>query len=91
MNLQHIKQAVDQNLTSVPEPFKTILSLAGFDGIIELCESFGGTSIYIPHTKSVFRDCIRLQVKKEFKSDNYKELCIRYGLSERTVRNIIEE
>ena len=33
-------------------------------------------------------DCIAIQINKEFNGGNYRELALKYGLCERTIRNI---
>lgn len=90
-HLPHIKTAVESHAHAIREPYKIFFDLFGFDGIIELCGHFGGTTIYIPHVQGIFKDCIKAQILSELTFDNYKLLSTKYGVSERTVRNLQEE
>ena len=85
----YIKNAVLNNKSDIPQPFNTLFSLMGFDGILTLCNEFKGSSIYIPSMQSIFKNAISIQMGKEFNGSNYKELSFRYGLTDRTVRNMI--
>ena len=91
MRLDTIRQAVETHKDQIRDPYRTLFELLGFDGIIEICQAFGGTTVYIPQVKGIFKDCIRQQILSEFSCDNYKTLSSKYGLTERTVRNIIED
>lgn len=72
----------------IKPPFDNLLDKIGFNALYALIEDFGGSSIYIPNKKSLFRNCIAIQINKEFNGGNYRELALKYGLCERTIRNI---
>ena len=85
-----LKAAVETYEDLLSEPFKTFLDLVGFDGIIDICEVFGGTTLYIPHARGFFKECVYKAIRSEFCYGNYKSLGTKYGLSERTIRTIVE-
>jgi len=89
MTEEFIKNAVLQNLDEVQPPFKELLAALGFEGIFHLCEISGGTNLYIPSLQRIFRGCLEKQIPKEFDGENYRELSKNYGLSERTIRNVV--
>ena len=53
-----------------------------------LVEKYGGQSIYIPKADSVVRSARDEMICAEFNGYNYKYLCMKYNLSERTIRAI---
>lgn len=58
---------------------------------IAMCETFGGTTVYIPsgeRIKQILRD---IKMHKEFKGDNTAQLSVKYRLSEREVNSILEK
>ena len=88
MNKIFLQDLVKNHSEQIKYPFDNILNIIGFNALCSLIEEFGGSSIYNPTTKSLFRNCIAAQIKKEFNGGNYRELAVKYGLCERTIRNI---
>jgi hypothetical protein len=83
-----LKLAVDNYKSGVNPPFDELLNLVGFDALCAISEQFGGCAIYIPTRKRLFRNCIKKQVLQEFNGGNYRTLAIKYGVCERTIRNM---
>ena len=48
-----------------------------------------GTSIYIPKIESLEKTVRDELIKEEFDGSNYKELALKYGLTETWIRNIV--
>ncbi|MDR1150509.1 MAG: transcriptional regulator [Clostridiales bacterium] len=69
-------------------PFDSMLNTIGFKNLCEFSDQFGGSSIYIPTKKRMFNNCISKQILKEFNGGNYRELAKKFGVCERTIRNI---
>ena len=79
------KEMVKRNPEYLPRPFDEIYKLLGFEGLKILIEFFGGTRAYIPGHKTMFAECIRINLMREYNSSNYRELCRKYGISASTL------
>lgn len=77
--------------SELQEQHRSIADVIGVEGLVRLCEYFGGSSIYIPQKKELLRQKIYQMIYREYDGDNIKELAIRYGVSEATVYNIVRE
>ena len=86
---ENIKEAVALNKDLVPYPFSIILESAGFDAFTEFCDAIRGSTLYISTPQKIFENCIYAEIFKNFDGSNYGQLGRMYGLSERTVRKII--
>ncbi|UNM95685.1 hypothetical protein MMG00_10740 [Ignatzschineria rhizosphaerae] len=65
--------------------------LSGEELVLLLIETFGGQILYLPKAVS-FKSFVRdQQIYSEFTGSNHKELCVRYGLSEPRIYQIIDE
>lgn len=71
------------------EEQKVIAELVGMEGFKNLVRAFNGTSIYIPKVESLEKAVRDEQIRKEFDGANYKELALKYGLTERWIRLIL--
>lgn len=72
----------------LPEPYDYYADLIGMDNFYKLSKELGGTALYIPKTESLFRELRNKKIREGFNGGNYKELALKYGLSERFVRDI---
>lgn len=90
MKEEYFKNAVLNYKEDVLHPFNELMDIIGFEGIYLLSKEMSGSSLYIPNINKIFRKCLYKQIPKEFDGSNYRQLCRRYDLSERTIRNIIE-
>jgi len=88
---EYFENAVLSNKEGILPPFDNLMEIVGFEGIYLLTKEMGGSSLYVPSLHKIFRECLCKQIPKEFDGANYRELCRRYGLSERTIRTIVEE
>jgi len=73
----------------VMHPFDIILKKHGFNTVNAIVEQFGGLTVYVPGMKKIFTRCLEIEAKKEFTGDNFHELAIKYGFSERHLRRIL--
>lgn len=76
-------------LEDLDEEQKKIASLIGMDGFRSLVRAFSGTSIYIPKIESLEKTVRDGRIKEEFDGGNYRELALKYGLTETWIRNIV--
>ncbi len=78
------------SLNDLKEEQKQIAEVVGMDTYLELTKVFGGTSIYIAKADEIERRNDRnSQILEEFNGSNYRELALKYGLTETWIRNIV--
>lgn len=78
-------------LEDLDEEQKKIASLIGMDEFRSLVRAFHGSSIYIPKIESIEKTVRDRRINKEFDGSNYRELALKYGLTETWIRNIVVE
>lgn len=78
-------------IESLDEEQKILAELVGLDGFKNLVKAFNGTSIYIPKVESIEKAVRDELIRDEFDGGNYKELALKYGLTETWIRNIVLE
>ena len=72
----------------VPESLRDVVDAIGIDSLKELVRLVGGSSLYIPSEKSITKAIRNNYIRENFKGD-YREVAIKFGLSEVQIRNII--
>lgn len=78
-------------LENLDEEQKSLAELIGLDAFKNLVRAFNGTSIYIPKIESLEKSVRDELIREEFDGGNYKELALKYGLTEVWIRNIVIE
>lgn len=63
--------------------------IIGLEAFVRLSAELGGTSFYVPKFENVVARARDRLIIKQFTGSNYKELALRYNLSEIWIRNII--
>lgn len=76
-------------LEQLDDDQKTLAGLIGMEAFRNLVRSFNGTSIYIPKIESLEKAVRDELIKEEFDGRNYRELALKYGLTETWIRNIV--
>ncbi len=76
-----------KHIDLVQDEYKVFIDLLGIDNFIKFIYYFGGGQIYFPTFKSVFKKCIRKEIINEYDGRNVFSLCVKYGLSERVIRD----
>jgi Mor family transcriptional regulator len=56
-----------------------------------ICEKYAGTMVYIPMATEFYIAWRNKQIINEFLGDNYEELALKWGLTKRQLRNIIQK
>ncbi len=80
-------EVAKKHIELVQEEYKVFIDLLGIDSFIKFIYYFGGSQVYFPTYKSVFKNCIRKEIIKEYDGRNIFSLCVKYGLSERVIRD----
>ena len=72
-------------------PYDAILNQDGFDAICAFSEYFGGTTVYVPSTRTIFASCLLAQAKNDYDTKNVSLVALarKYGFSERYLRKVI--
>ncbi len=78
-------------LENLDEEQKTLAELIGLEGLKNLVRAYNGTSIYVPKIESLEKAVRDEYIKEEFDGGNYRELALKYGLTETWIRNIVLE
>jgi len=76
-------------LSDLPPQFENIADRIGLDKAKMLFEEFGGTSVYFPTEKMIYKDARDREIISQFNGFNHKELAVKYDMSESYVRSII--
>lgn len=76
-------------LENLDEEQKTLAELIGLEGFKNLVRAFNGTSIYVPKIESLEKAVRDERIREEFNGGNYRELALKYGLTETWIRNIV--
>ena len=78
-------------LDNLDEEQKSLVEIIGLEGFKALVRAYNGTSIYIPKIESLEKEVRDEMIREEFNGGNYKELALKYGLTEVWIRNIVME
>jgi Mor family transcriptional regulator len=76
-------------LSDLPPQFENIAERIGLDKAKMLFEEFGGTSVYFPTEKMIYKEARDREIISQFNGFNHKELAVKYDMSESYVRSII--
>ena len=76
-------------VSDLPSQFESIAIEIGIDKIKALFREFGGTSVYFPTEKMIYKEARDREIISEYNGFNHKELAIKYNMSESYIRVII--
>ena len=82
---------MDLKMSDLPPQFENIAIEIGIDRVKALFKEFGGTSVYFPTEKMIYKDARDREIIEEFNGFNVKELASKYRMSESYVRSIIRK
>lgn len=77
-------------LDDLTEEQRQLAELVGMEVFLKLVAAYGGSPIYIPMKKSVCQRNRNEQICDDFDGTNYRELSMKYDLSETRIRAITE-
>jgi len=89
MTLDKYEIAATAYPNEILEPFDNYYQLAGFKALCHLVDEFGGTALYIPKTKAIFKNCLINVIKEEYDGKNIKKLAHKYDYSVNGLRNLL--
>jgi Mor family transcriptional regulator len=82
---------MDLKISDLPPQFENIAVKLGIDITKVLFEEFGGTSVYFPTKKMIYKEARDRDILSGFNGFNIKELANKYNMSESYVRAIIRQ
>ena len=77
-------------IADFPDQYHDTIRLIGVKGFLAMMRTYGGTALYVPKADIVLRKVRDDKIKAEFNGHNYRKLAIKYGLTEITIRHILE-
>jgi Mor family transcriptional regulator len=77
-------------IEDLPESYREIAEIVGVEGAIKLSRRLGGLAYYFPQIDAVLRKKRDDAIRKEFTGRNYRDLAIKYGLTEVWIRDIVD-
>lgn len=80
---------MDLKMSDLPPQFENIAIEIGIDRVKALFKEFGGTSVYFPTEKMIYKDARDREIIEKFNGFNVKELASKYNMSESYIRSII--
>lgn len=82
---------MELKISDLPSQFENIAIKIGIDITKVLFEEFGGTSVYFPTEKMIYKEARDREILSKFNGFNIKELASKYNMSESYVRAIIRQ
>ncbi|MGL5712668.1 MAG: Mor transcription activator family protein [Paraclostridium sp.] len=76
-------------ISDLPPQFENIANRLGIEKAKWLFEEFGGTSVYFPTEKMIYKCARDREIISEYNGFNHKELATKYNMSESYIRAII--
>lgn len=80
---------MDLKISDLPPQFESIAMKFGMDITKMLFKEFGGTCVYFPTEKMIYKDARDREIIEKFNGFNVKELASKYNMSESYIRSII--
>ena len=80
------------NLTinDLPDGVVDVVEVIGMDAFKDLVKLAGGSNLYIPNESNLVKPIRNRKIREEFKG-SYKDISMKYGISEVQARNIINK
>ena len=76
--------------SDVPDSVKDVVDVIGIDAFKGLVKLAGGSLLYIPNESNLVKPIRNRMIREEFKG-SYRDISMKYGISEVQVRNIINK
>lgn len=78
-------------LEDLDQEQQEVAELIGLDSYKKLMAEYGGMSIYIPKADRLERMERNDKIRSEFDGYNFRELAMKYGLTEVSIRSIVSD
>ena len=74
--------------SDVPDSVQDVVDVIGIDAFKDLVKLACGSLLYIPNESNLVKPIRNRMIRDEFKG-SYKDISMKYGISEIQIRNII--
>ncbi len=81
--------ASDMRPEELPEGYQAVAKVVGVVNALKLSEALGGLPFYFPKIGTLIGKRRDERICREFNGANYRELAMKYGLTEVWVRRIL--
>ena len=78
------------SINDIPDSIKEVVEVIGIDAFKGLVKIAGGSNLYIPNESNLVKPIRNRKIKEEF-NGSYRDISIKYGISEVQVRNIVNK
>ena len=78
------------SINDIPDSIKDVVEVIGIDTFKGLVKIAGGSNLYIPNESNLVKPIRNRRIKEEF-NGSYRDISIKYGISEVQVRNIVNK
>ena len=78
------------SINDIPDSIKDVVEVIGIDAFKGLVRIAGGSNLYIPNESNLVKPIRNRKIKEEF-NGNYRDISIKYGISEVQARNIVNK
>ena len=82
---------MELKISDLPLQFENIAIELGIDKMKALFKEFGGTSVYFPTEKMIYKEARDREIISKYNGVNIKELAVKYNMSESYIRAIISK
>jgi len=83
--------AAEMTLESLPAAYQELAHVVGIDGALRLSSYLGGMAIYYPKLDALIQRLRDDRIRAEFNGSNHRELARKYDLTERWIREIVQQ
>lgn len=83
--------ATEISIDDLPGDYRQIATAIGVESTLKIVHCVGGLQLYFPKMDAFLVARRDARIRREFTGDNFRELAIRYGLSERWIRVIVQQ
>lgn len=73
----------------IPQDIRWLPELVGMESFMKILDLVGGENIYFPKRESLERPLRQQAILREYNGCNYRQLARKYGLTERSIRQIV--
>ena len=78
------------SINDIPDSIKDVVEVIGIDAFKGLVKIAGGSNLYIPNESNLVKPIRNRKIKQEF-NGSYRDISIKYGISEVQARNIVNK
>ena len=78
-------------MEDLPESYRDVARVIGVENAVKLSAVVGGLGYYFPQLEGILRKRRDEYIRREFNGNNHRELAKKFNLTERWVREIVEQ